>query len=122
MPCQASWYCGITNKTIKNRDFIFKTCFGLVPRWYEHNNPKEKFICKEEQEVKEILFIQTGQIGIGFSRLTFDDTEPFKEMYTFGNNQIVGDHYVMNKVRSNFIYVAKTDIHGFALKSNYIKN
>lgn len=28
----------------------------------------------------------------------------------------------MNKHRSNFIYVAKTDLHGFALKRNYIKN
>ena len=71
IPCEKS----------KNKNFIYTVCFGLVPRWFDSTNDKEKMIFKEEQEITEILFVQRGTVGIGFSRLTFEDTEPFKLVY-----------------------------------------
>lgn len=57
MPCLASWTYNGT-RHIKNYDFIYKCCFGLVPRWFDCNNEKDKMIYTEEQEVQEIIFIQ----------------------------------------------------------------
>ena len=48
-------------------DFVYAMYRGLKPRRFSTN----ELIIEENQPAEEMYFIQTGAIGIGFSRLTF---------------------------------------------------
>lgn len=48
-----------------NTDLIEMFCLGLMPRYFSsaHN---ANVVYEEGQEVQEMYFIQTGEIGVGF--------------------------------------------------------
>lgn len=76
----------------------------------------------EDQEISEIFFVLEGLIGIGFSRLTFSKYDQLKVAIKYGINQMIGEHYVMNCTRSDFVYIALKPTRGFALSLRHIKS
>jgi hypothetical protein len=52
-----------------NPNFLYDLGFGLRPRKYDKND-EEKLILDEEDEVREMYFIESGIVGIGFYLLT----------------------------------------------------
>ena len=44
-------------------------CYGLLPRFYSSTEDQERVIYDENDEVSEIIFIQTGEVGVGFKLL-----------------------------------------------------
>ena len=70
-----------------------------------------------------MYFIQEGFIGIGYTLVSSGITnKPYKMCKTQRNQQLICDHYVINKKKSQFIYMALDDSMGFALKRNYLHN
>lgn len=106
---------------LKNEDFIYSCCIGLIPRNYDDTDDDSKIIFMEDQEVNEIFFILEGVIGIGFSKLMYSRGEQYKLVLRYGGRQTIGEHYVMNRVRSGFVYIAVQSSRGYALSHRYIR-
>ena len=61
-------------KTIrKDIDFLYMVIYGMMPRKFHADDPDDKYICLEEQEIGEMYFITEGFIGIGFSMTGFSN-------------------------------------------------
>jgi hypothetical protein len=69
-----------------------------------------------------MFFIEDGFVGIGFQIYGIPGLR--KNSVTFGKkqagNHLICDHYVINKSRSNFLYVAIKDTFGFGISRNYL--
>jgi hypothetical protein len=46
--------------------FLYDVAFGLMPRHFTHEKEDESIILDEEEEVTEMYFIVSGQVGVGF--------------------------------------------------------
>ena len=68
-----------------------------------------------------MYIITEGILGIGFSVMTsaINGSNTIFSIVQEGE-QIIGDHYVMNKSRSNFIYLAQEKITAFAITRTYM--
>lgn len=72
-----------------------------------------------------MYFIQEGFIGIGYSILgpcpkNGLQSRPYKFGKTQLGTQIICDHYVINKLNSQFIYAAIKESKGMAIKKTYL--
>lgn len=81
----------------------------------------DRIIYEEEQEVAEMYFIVKGFIGIGYNywggKLTENSYIIAKKQK---GRQVICDHYVVNKKRSNFIYMALEETQCYALSKKFL--
>lgn len=61
----------VPERQLKNEEFIYRCCIGLIPRFYDATCQDDRILLREDCEVAEIVFIMTGHIGIGFAHLTY---------------------------------------------------
>lgn len=68
-----------------------------------------------------MYFIMSGIVGIGY-HLYFQplDQKKFKLVHTMNINQFFGDYYICNNMKSEFVYVATTDVEAFALSKKFL--
>ena len=114
-------------------NFVYAVAFGFMPRLFT-NDKDDRYILEEEGDVTEIYFIVSGEWAIGYN--SFKNNVPsfnFEEEneYGPGNEDIrdrkimiakrysgfgyIGDYYVFSSKRSQFTYMALTDVEAFAL-------
>ena len=109
-------------RTQEDVDLLYDMSFGFLPRQFEPLDD-DKIIYEENQEVAEMYFIMEGFIGIGFSHLQHQVTG---RNYILSKKQkgiqLICDHYIVNKKRSQFIYIAMDTTRGFALTSKFLHN
>lgn len=107
---------------LKEKEFLYDVAMGFMPRRFDHNNQVDKIIYEEDQEVPEMYFVLSGQIGFCINALQMKHTGSF---YKIGRRQkgrqLICDHYAVNKKKSKFIYVALEDCECFALSAKYIE-
>ena len=61
---QFSWFFIVESE--EDTKFLYDIAFGFMPRKFEATE-EDKIIYDEEEVVKEMYFIQEGNVGIGFS-------------------------------------------------------
>lgn len=79
---------------------------SLIPRF----EPNETILQDEFDEVNELLFINEGRVGIGYTMNQEKKFVVFRDC-----NSVIGTQGIMLNKRSEFIYKAFSDVHGFAL-------
>jgi len=103
--------------------FIADICTGLMPRRFRAADPQDRVILEEDQDAAEMYFVQTGLVAIAFH--SFQSSlynPPYKEAHRRRGIQLICDHYVLNKRRSTFSYIAVQDVSGFGLPSDFMFN
>ena len=119
-------------------NFVYAVSFGFMPRRFM-NNKDDRYILEEEGDVTEIYFIVNGEWAIGYNSFrnnvpTFTFTEmtdlppgtqdineakimPAKRYKGFG---YVGDYYVFASKKSQFTYMALSDVDAYALPKKFM--
>jgi hypothetical protein len=107
---------------MKNTEFLYAMSRGMVPRFFLAEDPEDSIIYEEEQEVSEMFFIIDGFVGVGFQVSGLPGLRKNSIFYgkKQAGNQLLCDHYVINKSRSNFLYVAIKDTNGYGISKSYL--
>tara|TARA_B110000285_G_C15070360_1_gene587549 strand:- start:260 stop:610 length:351 start_codon:yes stop_codon:yes gene_type:complete len=93
---------------------------GFMPRYFSDTGD-DRIIYEEEQEVAEMYFIVKGFIGIGYNYWGGKLTEnSFVIAQKQKGRQVLCDHYVVNKRRSNFLYMALQETHCYAIRKKFM--
>ena len=80
-----------------------------MPRFFE----EEELIYDEEDEVPEMYFIMEGTIGVGF-RLSGQGRQ-YRLIKYLRDRSFICDHYVVNKKKSEYLYMCVKEVKAFAL-------
>ena len=114
-----SKYPGSNNQ---NDRLIYMICCGLYPRRFKPTL-EDRLIYDEYQEVNEMFMIWEGLIGIGYAKPCAGTLElPYRIVKKQIGIQIICDHYVINKKKSQWIYMALEEVKSYALKREYLHN
>ena len=104
-----------------DQNFLFALSRGLMPRRFDANDQADRIIYEENQEVAEMYFVMQGFIGYAVNQLSDKINQGFykigKKQY---GKQIIADHYVVNKVRSRYIYIALKESHCYCLTRKFM--
>ena len=107
---------------LKEKEFLYNVAMGFLPRRFDHMNHTDKIIYEEDQEVSEMYFVLSGQIGYAINALQMKSAGSF---YKIGRKQkgrqLICDHYAINKKKSKFIYIALEECECFALQAKYME-
>lgn len=104
-----------------DQEFLADIARGMMPRIFFSEHHTDKVIYEEDQEVAEMYFVNQGFIGIAMNTYTsaFNQSN-----FEYGRKQkgyqIICDHYVLNKRKSLYNYIAIEDVHSFGLTSKYL--
>lgn len=106
--------------SMQESKFLYLIAFGFMPRRFE-NTEEDQIIYDEEEEVPEMYFITSGEFGIGFS---LNSNGVTSEQYYISRKekgpQLMCDHYVVNQMKCEFIYMAQSDVTAFALSKKFL--
>ena len=81
----------------------------------------DKVIYDEDMEIAELYMIQDGFIGIGFSLVGNSITgRSYIISKKQEGNQIICDHYVINKRKCQFLYMVLEYTRSFALSAKFL--
>ena len=107
----------ILDAVIHDKEFIYAMFRGLKPRFFRANDPSDCIICEENQPVEELLFMLSGTVKMGFSRLAFfSNTEGLHVWKArFSGKAALCAYYVLSKVECDFIHRASEDVTAYAL-------
>lgn len=116
-------------------NFVYEVAFGFLPRQFKAT-AEDRYLYKEEGDVTEIYFITKGEWAIAFNSFSADvqideDDDEMKgppDMIKSGiyiasrriNFGYIGDYYVFSSKRSQYSYVALTDVESFALTKQFM--
>lgn len=121
----------------QNDKFMYELSFGFIPRFFAPN-AEERYILEEESDVTEIYFVMKGQWALAFNCFVppedseHVDDKPLLQhgeqdpadmrkhghvvAKKFNGNGYLGDYYVLGSKRSQFHYVALSNVETFALQ------
>ena len=85
-------------------------CYGLLPRFYSSHEDQERVIYDENDEVSEIIFIQTGEVGVGFKLMNPLSDNRYELTSNLTQKTYFADYYVLFDVKSEFCYIAKSEV------------
>lgn len=94
---------------------------GFLPRFFDSESSQDKIIYEEDQEVSEMYFVIKGLIGFAVNAFQHKINGAF---FKIGRRQqgrqLICDHYVVNKKKTKFIYLAMEDCECLAITRNYM--
>ena len=106
---------------LQDSAFMYDISLGFLPRHFDGSDPVDRIIYDEDQEVSELYFVVKGFIGYGFqywgTKVNGNSIQIAKQQKGY---HLICDHYVVNKKRSNFIYLALEQTHCYALTRKYL--
>lgn len=107
-------------ESVKDSTFLYDLAFGFMPRQFS-TDEDDRLIYDEEEEVPEMYFFTEGQVGIGFCLVANGMiNKPYSIAKKLPAPNVICDHYVFSKCKSQFIYMAMKEIKGFALAKKFI--
>lgn len=101
--------------------FLYDMAFGLMPFRFE-----DSLIYDEEEEVREMYFIQEGVVGIGYyayQQGLSSGVNCLKLGVFIHEGAFICDYYICCHKKSQFVYVATKgpkQVSGFALKRSFL--
>ncbi len=108
-----------TNENQESR-FLYDVSFGFMPRRFE-NTDEDRIIYDEEEEVPEMYFMVEGVVGIAYSLISNGiSKKQYKIAKKMKNDCIICDHYLVNNLKSQFIYIVIKEIKSFALTKKFL--
>lgn len=113
-------FFGMANNEIA---FLKVVAYGLIPRLFDEDGflADQMIIYEEDQEVAEMYFIVEGIVGVCFSVMARGGVgQSMVVSKVQEGEQIIGDHYIVNKQRSQFIYKAMARTSAFAIRCDYL--
>jgi len=100
--------------------FLYTVAFGLKPRKF-FAKKDENIIYEEEEEVSEMYFIINGDVGIGYTiYMTPMDSKNYRLTYFKGPEDYFGAFYLTQNLKSEFLYLAYTDVEAFSLSKKFM--
>ena len=121
-------------------NFVYQVAFGFMPRRFEAT-ATDRYILNEEGDVTEIYFIVAGEWAIGYNSHE-NNVKGFSSMdetgaeYLPGQEDIrekkimiakhykgygyIGDYYVFASKRSEYEYMAITNVESFAIPKHFM--
>ena len=120
-------------------NFVYQVAFGFMPRRFEANSD-DRFILNEEGDVTEIYFIIDGEWAIGYNshennvksfHLEDDEADYLHSPGDIRDKKImiaknykgfgyIGDYYVFASKRSEFEYMAITNVESYAIPKQFM--
>lgn len=101
--------------------FLYHFSLGFQPRYFDSEDDQDKFIYEEGSEVCEMYFFIKGIIGIAINNFAMRTTENFYSVaHRRKGYQLIGDHYVINKRKSGFLYIAMDPCNGYGITKKYV--
>lgn len=101
-----------------------------MPRRFDAADREDRIIYDEEDIVKEMYLVTEGAIGVGYNMLgpassgkdggRTSEQIALKLKRPKNQSIVVGDHYVLNKRRCQFLYVALKEVTALALRKNFL--
>ena len=105
-----------------NPNFLYDLGFGLRPRKYDKSD-EEKLILDEEDEVREMYFIESGIVGIGFYLLTQGLSKKQYKLGTFMRSKsIICDYYVCFNKKSEFIFMVLQEVKAYSISKKFLQD
>ena len=93
-----------------------------MPRKFIADDPIDKIIFEEDQEVSEMYLLKEGKIGWAMNAYSNKINKSFfKTLRTQKGQQIIGDYYAIHGKKSNFIYIAMEDAIGFGINRFHLQ-
>jgi hypothetical protein len=105
--------------------FLYDIAFGFMPRKFDCSpTSDDRIIYDEEDDVPEMYFITEGTFGVGFSMNANGCTKPNYHISKKEHApQVICDHYVVNNIKCEFIYMAiDFDVTCLALSQNFLNS
>lgn len=86
---------------------MYDTSFGFLPRSFNPvQDPDDEIIYYEEEEVPEMYFCLEGLVSVGYFFGSSNTTKnEFRGVKRFAQMFIICDHYVVNNLRCEFVYM-----------------
>jgi hypothetical protein len=110
-----------TTELRMDSEFMYEISLGFLPRIFKSDDAIDRIIYEEDMEVSEMYFITKGFIGFGYTfwggKHNQSSIQVAKQQK---GRQIICDHYVINKKKSNFFYLALEDTNGYALTRRFL--
>jgi hypothetical protein len=118
-------------------NFVYEVAFGFMPRQFK-DTEEDRYILMEEGDVTEIYFILKGEWAIayngyltpsdGYQQNEDEDLQVPEDMRNEGrfiaarriNYGYIGDYYVLSSKRSQFYYVALSQVEAFSLTKQFM--
>ena len=101
--------------------FLYDVAFGLMPRHFTHEKEDESIILDEEEEVTEMYFIVSGQVGVGFHLYNQPLEKPRYQLVKFlAANTFFGDYYLCHVTKSEFVHICVEHVEAFALSADFL--
>jgi len=118
-------------------NFVYEVAFGFMPRCFK-DTPEDRYILMEEGDVTEIYFILKGEWAVAYNgyltpsdayaQIEDEDSLGTEDMRHEGrfiaqrriNYGYIGDYYVLSSKRSQFFYVALSQVEAFALTKQFM--
>ncbi len=86
-----------------------------MPRLF-NDHVDENIIFDEEEEVLEMYFIVSGKVGIGYHMYQQPlEKRRYNITLQMGTNMFIGDYYLFNNIKAEFVYVSQCVVEAFAL-------
>ena len=95
-----------TKDSNREQKFLYDISYGFLPRNFDPTyDDDDQFIYHEEDEVPEMYFCLEGLVSVGFFGSNLKNSKDnFKAVKKFYQMFIICDHYVVNNLRSEFVY------------------
>ena len=92
-----------------------------MPRIFDSNDPVDKVIYEEDQDVAEMYFVMEGRIGFAINSFSKTMNKHFyKVARSQTGKQLICDYYVIHKKKSNFIYMAREPVHCYGMDRKFL--
>ena len=111
-----------TQDSNREQKFLYDISYGFLPRHFDpQNDPDDEIIYDEEDEVPEMYFCLEGLVSIGYFFGSRQSTKnEFRAVKKFAHEFIICDHFVVNNMRCEFVYMCIKPVKCFALTKKYL--
>jgi hypothetical protein len=101
---------------------LYDVSYGFLPRHFDPKaDPDDEIIYDEEDEVPEMYFCLEGLVSVGyFFESKLNTKNQFRAVKKFAQMFIICDHFVVNNLRSEFVYICNQPIKAFALTKKFL--
>lgn len=112
----------LIDRTVQNMEFVYSMYRGLRPRRFDASNPEDCIISEENEFVDEIVYMNSGIVNVGFSRLSFHhmDEGPYIFKARFSGVCAFLMYNVLAMSKSDFVYKCANDVSAFCLDYKFV--
>ena len=109
-------------REFEQKDFLIELAYGFMPRHFDKNDPADRVIYDEGEEVSELYYMMNCEVGVAINSFS----HIMKTQYTVGKllsgNIILFDYEILKQKKTEFIYIARNNIDAFGLNRKFLED